>query len=172
MIALQVQQQQTTEELQRKIIQKQQESARRHEETIEHIRQRAQELSIPSKVPTAVEDDLSSIVSDVPIVARVTKKKLKKIRSRMAQLKEEYFKEFDDKVPLYMKNNSCVPKILALMRRGGGPQGMERPLGQLTRIAAKPEVYDFQCLWLMDGLGVIAEVIKDALEPNSELSRK
>lgn len=90
----------------------------------------------------------------------------------MAQLKEEYIKEFDHKVPLYMKNNSCVPKILALMRRGGGPQGMERPLGQLTRIAAKPEVYDFQCLWMMDGLGVIAEVIKDALEPNSELSRK
>lgn len=132
-------------------------------------------MSIPSKVPTAVEDDLSSIVtlSDAPVdKTKATKKKLKKIRLRMAQLKEEYINEFDHKVPLYMKNNSCVPKILALMRRGGGPQGMERPLGQLTRIAAKPEVYDFQCLWLMDGLGVLAEVIKDALEPNSELSRK
>lgn len=77
-----------------------------------------------------------------------------------------------DAVPVYMKRDSSVPKILATMKRGGGALGMERPLGQLNRIVAKPEVFDFQCLWLMDGLGTLTEIIKDALEPNTELSRK
>lgn len=89
----------------------------------------------------------------------------------MAQLSEEYIKELDP-VPMYMKRDSGVPKILAMIRRGGGPQGMERPLGQLARIAAKPQVFDFQCLWLMDGLGALADVIKCGLEPNTEISRK
>lgn len=118
------------------------------------------------------EDDLSSVVSDVSIdQTKATKKRLKKIRQRMAQMSEEYMKDLEP-VPIYMKRDSSVPKILAMMRRGGGPQGMERPLGQLARIAGKPEVFDFQCVWLMDGLGVLADTIGSALEPNSELSRK
>lgn len=49
LLARHAQQQQTTEESQRKILQKQKESARRHEENMEQIRQRAMELTIPSR---------------------------------------------------------------------------------------------------------------------------
>lgn len=118
------------------------------------------------------EDDLSSVVSDLSIdQTKASKKKLKKLRNRISQQSEEYMKSLDS-VPMYMKRDSSVPKILATIKRGGGALGMERPLGQLARIAAKPEVFDFQCLWLMDGLGTLVEIIKSALEPNTELSRK
>lgn len=120
----------------------------------------------------ANEDDLSSVVSDLSIEqTKASRKKLKKLRQKLVQLSDEYMSGLDP-VPMYMRRDSTVPKILGMMRKGGGPQGMERPLNQLARIVAKPEVFDFQCLWLLDGLGVLANVVKTAIEPNSELSRK
>lgn len=118
------------------------------------------------------DGDLSSVVSDVSIEhTKSSKKKLKRLKQRLVQQAEEYMASLEQ-TPGYMRRDSDVPKILGIIRKGGGPQGMERPLGQLLRLIAKPAVFDFQCLWLMDGLGVLAEVIKNALEPNNDLSRK
>lgn len=118
------------------------------------------------------EDDLSSVVSDLSIEqTKASKKKLKKLKQRIAQLTDEYMATLEP-VPNYMRRDSDVPKLLGVMKRGGGPHGMERPLGQLARLVAKPTISDFQCLWLMDGLSVLANVISSATEPENELSRK
>lgn len=75
-------------------------------------------------------------------------------------------------VPAYMKRESEVPKLLGIIKKGGGTQGIERPLGQLLRLLTKAQVFDFQCFWLLDGLGALAQVINDGMVPNSEVSRK
>lgn len=77
-----------------------------------------------------------------------------------------------EKVPSYIRRDSEVPKLLAITKKGGGQQGIERPLGQLLRIIAKAQVYDYQCFWLMDGLGTVSNVLKQHEESSSDISRK
>lgn len=85
---------------------------------------------------------------------------------------EEYMKELQP-VPLHMKRESQVPKYLNLVNKGGGSQGLERALGQLLRIMAKAQVFDFQCFLLMDGLGSIStNVITKGMQDDAEVSKK
>ncbi|XP_062142937.1 S phase cyclin A-associated protein in the endoplasmic reticulum isoform X2 [Drosophila sulfurigaster albostrigata] len=200
LLALQVQQQQTAEELQRKIQQKQLESARRHEENIEHIRQRALELTMPSTrqqdeargeqddeeelfngnaTSTTNEDcDLSSTLSELGGVngnrehSRSYKKKMKKLKQRMSQCASEYLATLEA-LPPHLKRDSSVPKLLNLVVKGGGAQGLDRTLGNLLRLIPKAQTCDFQTFLHMDGLGVLAtHVISKGLEENTEISKK
>lgn len=78
-----------------------------------------------------------------------------------------------EQVPAYIRRDSEVPKLLAIIKKGGGPQGIERPLGQLLRLIAKAQVFDYQCFWLMDGLGVISQVIQNVTDSQmNEVSRR
>ncbi|EDW75511.1 uncharacterized protein Dwil_GK23893 [Drosophila willistoni] len=201
LLALHMQKQQTTEELQRKILHKQMESARRHEENIEQIRQRAVELTMPSsrqqdgenggrtdqenddddifngnRSSTTNEDgDVSSTISDVvggSGHSRSYKKKMKKLKQRMNQCAVEYLEGLEE-LPAHVKRESTVPKFVNLVMKGGGAQGLDRVLGNLLRVIPKAQAFDFQAFLSMDGLGVLAtHVISKGLEDNSEISRK
>lgn len=70
------------------------------------------------------------------------------------------------------RRDSEVPKLMGALNKGGGPQGHERPLGQLFRIVSKAQPADFHCMLSLDTLGVLARIIKDGSEANSEISRK
>lgn len=88
--AMQQQQLQDTEELQRKIAQKQQEYQKRHEENIEHIRQRAFELAqqrYPDDVKSQNDDeDNLEIAERTRESVKLSKKKMKKIKERYGVL--------------------------------------------------------------------------------------
>lgn len=177
--ALAAQQLATKEELQQKIQQKQQESARRHEENIEHIRQRALELAVPTN--RTVDDNSKNQVlgqssskycSDKSKeVVKSAKKRLKKIKQRMKLSAQEYLTELTP-LPAHTKKESQIHKLLNMVVKGGGLIGIERPLGQMIRQIAKAQVADFQSMWLLDGLGVLSEVICKGMQENSGVSKK
>jgi hypothetical protein len=68
-----------------------------------------------------------------------------------------------------------VPKLLNAIKKGNSNSGVnlgaERPIGQIIRVIEKSAVVDFHCLWLLDGLGVLANVIESGLQPNTDISR-
>lgn len=59
-----------------------------------------------------------------------------------------------------------------MLNKGGGPHGHERPLAQLLRIVSKAQPADFHCMLSLDTLGVIAKLIQEGTEPNTDITRK
>lgn len=165
LLALQVQHKQTTEELQRKILQKQMESARRHEENIEHIRQRALELTMPTRLAeeggrgdqedddamngnttsTTNEDgDVSSTISDVGGISghsRSYKKKMKKLKQRMSQWWVVLSCNLA-KTPLLISSPSF--QRIRVFGRHGTPTRL-RETGQHSAQAAEPGGEGWRC---------------------------
>lgn len=76
-------------------------------------------------------------------------------------------------MPPYVKRDSTVPKLLNLVVKGGGAQGLERALGNLLRVIPKAQTFDFQAFLCMDGLGIVANhVISKGLQENTDVSKK
>ncbi|CRL00819.1 CLUMA_CG014070, isoform A [Clunio marinus] len=177
--AIQQQQLQDTEELQRKIAQKQQEYQKRHEENIEHIRQRAFELAQqrnPDDVKSQNEDDEDSleIAKRTRESIKMSKKKMRRIKEKSKVLSQEYLEKLPE-LSSNIRKQSTVPKLLNAIKKGnassGVQMGAERPIGQIIRIIEKSNVVDFHALWLLDGLGTLANVIESGLQPNSDVTR-
>lgn len=188
--AIQQQHQLTVEELQRKIIQKQLEIQRRHEKNIESIRQRAFELAVlsqrnPDDVRNQADEDESLETAErTREMIKLCKKKMKRVKERYGILCQQYMSELPELSASHRKQ-SQVPKLLNAIKKGNGSSGTgvqmgaERPIGQILRIIApenvktkgdKSAVIDFHALWLLDGLGILANVIEEGLQPNSEVS--
>lgn len=70
------------------------------------------------------------------------------------------------------RRDSEVPKIMNAINKGASNFGYERPLGQMLRLVSKAQPADFHCLLSLDALGMIAKIIKEGTEPNSEISRR
>lgn len=189
--AIQQQQQLDTEELQRKIIQKSKEYQKRHEQNLDSIRQRAFELAVlsqrhPDDVRTQIDEEESLETAErTREMVKLSKKKMKRIKERYSALCQQYLSELPELAASHRKQ-SQVPKLLNAIKKGAGSSGTgvqmgaERPIGQILRIIApesvktkgdKSAVIDFHALWLLDGLGTLANVIEEGLQPSSEVSR-
>lgn len=177
-LLLQQQQIQDTEELQRKIIQKQQEYQKRYDENIEHIKQRALELAQqrnPDEVKSHDEEEENlETVERTRESIKLAKKRMKKIKERIIMHSQKYLNELPELSASHRKQ-SQVPKFLNAIKKGnagsGVQLGVERPIGQIIRIIEKSAITDFHALWLLDGLGTLANVIETGLQPNSDVSR-
>lgn len=87
---------------------------------------------------------------------------------------QKYLEELPE-LSAHHRKQSQVPKLLNSIRKGNASNGVqlgaERPIGQIIRIIEKSSVVDFHALWLLDGLGTLANIIEAGLQPNSEVSR-
>ncbi|XP_070496393.1 S phase cyclin A-associated protein in the endoplasmic reticulum [Chironomus tepperi] len=178
--AIQQQQLQDTEELQRKITKKQEEYQKRHEENLEHIRHRAFELAQQrnpddTKSQNDEEENLENIERTRESIKNA-KKKMKKIKEKFIHLNETYLEELPELATNHRKQ-SQIPKLLNAIKKtlnngsGNNQLGTERPCGQIIRIIEKSSIVDFHCLWLLDGLGTLASIIENGIQPNSDISR-